>query len=207
MTSLGVDHLIYAAPDLEAAVDDLERLLGVRAAGGGRHVGLGTHNRLLSLAPRTYLEVIAPDPTQPEPAMPRPFGVDGVSRAGLVGWALECEDVESAVAAARDRGFDPGDPMDGRRATGSGELLRWRLSGNARTAGVVPFLIDWGATPHPAATAPGGLALTSLHVESPDPARVRAALEALGSAVEVRPGPRDALVARIDGPRGEVELR
>ena len=93
-----IDHLIYAVPDLDAAVDDVERRLGVRAAGGGRHPGMGTHNRLLGLGPYTYLEIIAPDPDQPEPGGPRPYGADGLTSAGLVGWALTCGDIESARA-------------------------------------------------------------------------------------------------------------
>ena len=51
-------------------------------------------NTLLALGPRTYLEIVAPDPNQPEPAAPRPYGVDGVTRAGLVGWALTRDDIE-----------------------------------------------------------------------------------------------------------------
>lgn len=115
-----IDHIIYAVPDLEEAVEDLEQRLGVRPAGGGQHDGQGTRNRLLALGPRTYLEIAAPDPHQPEPAAPRPYGVEGVTRAGLVGWALACDDIEEALGAARARGFDPGDVIDGHRLTAAG---------------------------------------------------------------------------------------
>ncbi len=71
-----VDHLIYAAPDLAVAVADVEERFGVRAQAGGKHIGLG---------PQTYLEIIAPDPEQPEPSGPRPFGVDSVTHGRLVG--------------------------------------------------------------------------------------------------------------------------
>jgi hypothetical protein len=202
-----IDHIIYAAPDLDAAVADLEVRLGVRTAGGGQHLGQGTRNKLLALGERTYLEVIAPDLGQPEPAAPRPYGVDGVTQGGLVGWALECEELAETVATAAARGFHPGDVIEGRRVTPTGDPLRWRLTRNALTAGVVPFLISWGDTPHPASSAPRGLVLQSLHLEHPDPASVEGPLRALGADVEVHRAPAAALVARIRGPRGEHELR
>ncbi len=46
-----IDHLVYAVPDLRAAVADVEERLGVRARDGGRHTGPGTYNALLALAP------------------------------------------------------------------------------------------------------------------------------------------------------------
>ena len=202
-----IDHIIYAAPDLELAVADMEARLGVRATGGGQHLGQGTHNRLLGLGPRSCLEIISPDPRQAEPESPRPYGVDGVSGAGLVGWALACDDIRSARDRARSLGFDPGELIDGQKVTRNGTVLRWRLTRNALTAGVVPFLISWGDTPHPALSAPPGITLDSLHVEHPDPTDITAKLHALGSDVEVRPGPAPALVAVVVGPHGSVELR
>src|SRR6516164_1644179 len=111
-----IDHLIYRAPDLARAVADMEERFGVRAQAGGKHIGLGTHNALLALGPRTYLEIIAPDPGQPEPSVPRPFGLDGVSRSGLVGWAIACQDIDAAVADARRHGYDPGEAAGMQRA-------------------------------------------------------------------------------------------
>ena len=43
-----IDHLIFAVPELGDGVAKLEARFGVRAAGGGQHVGQGTHNKLLA---------------------------------------------------------------------------------------------------------------------------------------------------------------
>ena len=202
-----IDHLIYAVPSLPAAMADVAERFGVRAQAGGRHLGLGTHNALLALGPRTYLEIIAPDPEQPEPSMPRPFGVDGVTGGGLAGWALGCDDIDAAVAAARRHGYDPGEVIDGRRVGPTGTALRWRMTSSQTAGGLVPFLISWGDTEHPAASAPRGLTLEAFAIEHPDPGSLAPLLTALGADVEIKPAGTAALVARLSGPNGHALMR
>lgn len=197
-----VDHLIYAVPDLAAGVADLEGRFGVRAQVGGKHIGVGTHNALLALGPRTYLEIIAPDPDQPEPS-----SLDGVTRGELVGWALACDDIDQAVAEARSRGYDPGEVEDGQRVEPAGTVVRWRAAYRPLADGLVPFLICWGGTEHPARSAPHGLILTSVQIEHPDPPSLTPPLMALGADVEVRPAKVPALVAHLSGPDGSKVLR
>ena len=202
-----IDHLIYGAPDLAGAVADLEERLGVRAQAGGQHIGLGTHNALLTLGPQIYLEIIAPDPGQPEPSVPRPFGLDGISRGGLIGWAIACQDIDAAVADARRRGYDPGEVADMQRTGPTGAVLRARLTLNVMPGGLVPFLISWGYTEHPARSAPHGLILESFHLEHPNPASLAPLLTALGADAEIRPAATPALIARLSGPNGSTVLR
>jgi hypothetical protein len=185
----------------------VEGRFGVRARAGGTHPGQGTHNALLALGAQTYLEIIAPDPGQLAPPAPRPFGVDGLRRGGLVGWALACDDIDAAVARARSRGYDPGEVSGGQRATPAGAVLRWRLTRNAMPGSLIPFLISWGGTEHPARSAPPGLTLQAFHLEHPDPPSLAPLLTALGADVEIRPAATAAFAARLSGPNGSHVLR
>jgi len=73
--------------------------------------------------------------------------------------------------------------------------------------GLAPFFIDWGTSPHPAATAPRGPVLVALRAEHPQPDLARDPLAALGLELPVAPGPRPALVATLRIVSGLVELR
>ncbi|MBE1530799.1 VOC family protein [Actinomadura algeriensis] len=194
MTAL--DHLVYAAPDLAAAVERVAERTGVRPAEGGPHVGLGTRNHLLGLGGRSYLEIVGPDPDQPEPAAPRPFGVDDLAAPALVGWAVATADIDAAVTRARDAGVELDDAREMSRRRPDGTLLTWRLT--PPLPGVRPFLIDWGTADHPADALPV-VPLRSFVIAHPAPAALRAELAALGVAPDVRRGERAGLTARLDG--------
>lgn len=197
-----LDHLVYATPDLYATVRELAGLLGAEPAEGGRHVGLGTRNYLLGLGGRRYLEIIGPDPDQPDPGLARPFGLDLLPGPRLVTWAIHPADLDAAVVRARERGYEPGDVHPMSRRTPE-ELLEWRLTSSPGDTGdgLVPFLIDWRATTHPAERGLPVVELTSLTALHPDPATVAANLAALGVELEVAAGDEPRLVAVVGGIR------
>lgn len=203
-----LDHLVYAAPDLDAAVAELAERFGVRAAPGGRHRGLGTHNALLALGEGAYLEVIAPDLSDPAPAGPRPFGLDTLDEPRLVTWAVKAQDIDGRVERARAAGYDPGNVLSLSRDLPDGGRLAWRLTFAPLAGdGLVPFLIDWGSSPHPADSAPRGCSLLSLRGEHPEPEMVQPPLRALEVELTVENGPAPALIATLQTPKGRAELR
>jgi hypothetical protein len=90
-----IDHVIVAASDLDAAAARLEGEHGLRACGGGRHEGLGTHNRIVSLG-RGYLEVLAvADAGEAARSRLGRALAARIARAaeGLMGWAVAVDDV------------------------------------------------------------------------------------------------------------------
>lgn len=207
--SLPIDHLIWAGANLEQEVERFEQWTGVRAKPGGQHPGEGTRNALLGLGEAMYLELIAPDPMQPAPPHPRWLGLDTLTEPRLVTWAAGATDLEQRAAAARAAGVPLGEVRTGRRALDGGQVLSWRLTyPDVREGeGLVPFLIDWGDSQHPSRSAPQGIRLLDLHGEHPEPATAIERLQRLGLGLRVVVGPRPALIATIQTPRGRVELR
>ncbi len=203
----GLDHLVLATPDLAATVADFTRRTGVVPAPGGVHVGRGTRNHLVALGGTAYLEIVGPDPEQPEPTGPRPFTVDTLPTARTVTWAISPPDLDAAVAAARSRGYDPGEirPMSRRRPDGT--LLKWRLTDGdtQHPSGLVPFLIDWGASPHPTASGLPNAPLLSLAATHPAPDEIRPLLAAVGTDLRLAEGPV-GLSFTVDTPRGPVSF-
>jgi len=87
--------------------------------------------------------------------------------------------------------------------------MRWAtLDVKTDLAIVIPFLIAWerGMT-HPAEDSPQGCRLETLTFAHPQPARVRDTLARMGIDAIVDAAPDAALIARLQTPRGELELR
>jgi hypothetical protein len=204
-----IDHLVYATIDLEESILDLESRLGVRAMHGGQHPGRGTRNALIGLSDRSYVELVGPDPAQAETAAPIWFGIGRLDAPCLVTWAVAHHDLCSLAARAQAQGVRLGPVASGSRQRADGSQLRWRFTdpANVVAGGLVPFFIDWGDSPHPAASAPRGPALESLRAEHPDPMRVRQALAAVGVEMPVEQGSGPALIATLRTASGLVELR
>lgn len=208
-TAVEIDHLLYLAPTREQGMDEIEALLGVRPAIGGRHPLYGTHNALLSLGDGIYFEVIARDPELPEPERGALFDSDNVASSRLLTWVARTDDMDTVVAAAREAGLGLGAAEPGHRDRPDGTRVEWIATDPYPLPmdGAIPFLIDWGNTTHPSTVAQPGGELLSLMIEHPQADAVRDAMAVLGANVEVVEADEYALVARIKTASGVVELR
>jgi hypothetical protein len=147
---------------------------------------MGTHNSLLKLGKKAYLEVIAIDPDGVAPDRARWFGLDttairsavhGAPR--LIHWVVRTDDI---FAARRACPVDCGEVHAMARGA-----FEWRITipadGHLPGGGVLPTLIQWADERHPADAMPDAnvrlLALAGAH---PEPAVIRSALAALSLA-------------------------
>jgi Glyoxalase-like domain len=192
-----IDHVILATADLDAAARRLEREHGLSAVGGGRHEGLGTHNRIVPLG-GGYLELLAV--ADPEEAARSDLGraVTGRIAAagdGLMAWAVAVEDV--APVAER---------LSTETATIARSGLFAHLTGVAEAMAepCLPFFIARGpGVPDPAASGDaGGIAWIEV---AGDEARLHAWLGD-ANALPVRVIPGEPAVRAV-GIGGDIVVR
>ncbi|GAA1326676.1 VOC family protein [Brachybacterium rhamnosum] len=202
-----LDHVVIAGPDLAQLVDWFHELTGVTAAPGGTHP-TGTANALVALTVDgeqgpLYLELIGPDPEREGEELPKTFSINRLRKPTLITYAVHPERIDEVARHARAGGVDPGDVQDLSRRTADGAELRWRLTqAKAPRNYAIPFLIDWGDTPHPGLGSDlPAVELVSFERIEVNPAPQQKALDALGlgdgvAAIREAPGSRFVLHLR-----------
>ena len=199
------DHLVVGCADLDQGAAWIRARLGADVVPGGRHPAMGTHNRLLRLGPRAYLEVIAVEPGVPPPPRPRWFDLDTaavqrrIERSPFVAtWVVRTDDV---TAAAREV------PAVGDVLPFTRSQYRWQLTvpsdGALQFDGLLPSVIQWEGALHPADSLPdSGCELLGLSLTHPRSEELRKLLAQLGveGPIELASGqPQIAARVRVSG--------
>ncbi len=213
---IALDHLVVTALSLEEGARWVEYRLGTAPDPGGQHLGFGTHNALLRLGSDVYLEVLAPDPAQPDPERPRLFGLDeSATRASLTGgprllhWVVRSPDMAAAIAdLATVAGVAltaMGVPTAMRRG-GLAWILAIPPDGSRPPAGL-PSVIDWCGAPHPCSRLPDhGVRLERLEIAAPAHGVAALATLARDARIHVTESPMAACRARLATRSGPAML-
>ncbi|GAA2834545.1 glyoxalase-like protein [Leucobacter komagatae] len=165
VSAAALDHIVIAGPDLGTLVAWFAELTGVTAEPGGRHP-IGTQNALVALTvdgrrgPQ-YIELIGPYDDAADAPLPTKFGISELTGPTVQTYAIRVPDIDEAVVSAREVGWETGPVGDLSRRTPAGDLLEWRLTRSEADPERydLPFLIDWGKTPHPGETVGPSLEL------------------------------------------------
>ncbi|HEY1780602.1 MAG TPA: VOC family protein [Roseiarcus sp.] len=203
----GLDHILWAAPDLGAGEKIIGSLTGVAPARGGSHPGFGTRNSLMGLDSGIYLEIISPDPAQALEGN-RGGRIAALPRPGVMTFAIRSDDLDTLSAAARREGLSVQGPVAMSRDRPDGVRLDWTILylEDSRFGEAIPFVIDWGQSPHPSESVPAGCRLRSfgvLHPKADELARLYAALDI---PIPVKRGAYPGFVAELATPNGDVVL-
>ena len=201
-----LDHMILGCTDLDRGIAFVEDHTGVRAAPGGVHPGRGTRNALLSLGERRYLEIMAPDPEQPDAKDPLALHLRELSEPRVVGWAVHPGDLGSFAKKLRDAGVAFEGPSPGSRERPDGRVLQWQsLTLKDNPSRLLPFFIEWSADSlHPSADAPAGCRLIRFEAVTSETDKLAKTAALLLLDVPIIKGEKPQLRATIAGPRGEL---
>jgi hypothetical protein len=200
---LNLDHVIVGCRDLYEGIAYIEKFSGYRAEPGGSHPGRGTRNALLNLGHHAYLEILAPDPTQPQLQWHKEIA--SLAEPQLIGFALRQKELDKFAKLLRERGVECVGPIPGLRTRPTGQTYHWQtliladdLHGN------LPFFIDWADdSAHPSADAPVGCEIKHFgptgvlpYIPPPIP----------GMKMQIIKGKSAQMKAVIGGRQGDFEL-
>jgi hypothetical protein len=210
---LKLDHLSVIAPSLAEGVAHVRTCLDLDVPFGQRHVYMGTHNHLLQLGDKVYLEIVALDPGADWPGRARWFGLDDQKKVRsdwdegrrLRGWVARTDAIDAVLAGHRDI-FGEKVPLP---AVNSSFDFAIPDDGSLPLDGAAPSLIDRRGKPRAMATiADLGARLRSFTLEHPAPAGVKALYRAMpvDRPPAIGRGPRLRYRAQIETPAGLREL-
>ncbi len=150
----GIDHLVIAVTDPDAAAAELTDTLGVAFTAGGRHAHLGTFNRIAFLG-NAYLELMGVDDSAA--AAGWTIGAAALRAlehgGGFATYGLVDDGIRNTMARLQANGSRIGPVVHGSRERPDGELVEWwTASPPLLGPDEPPFLIkhlaagaEWGA--------------------------------------------------------------
>jgi len=184
----GIDHLVIAVTDPDAAAAELTEKVGLAFTPGGRHPGLGTFNRIAFLGD-AYLELMGVE----DAAAAAGWAIGAAalraleSGGGFATYGLVDDGIRATVARLQANGSGIGPVIHGSRERPDGERVEWWTASPPELGpDQPPFLIkhlsagaEWGSEAlaarrsflHPAGTQ---ASLVGLELAVPDPPRLAA---------------------------------
>jgi Glyoxalase-like domain len=209
-----LDHIVVVCPELDAGSSHFENLTGVRPRFGGVHAGGRTHNALVRIGSRCYLEILAPTgpPSAEDDLWCRIAHATREPRV-LTYCLRSPQPLPELAAVANAHGWQNAQVALNGRTTPEGIALRWQWLA-PKVDGLdlaFPFFIDWFDSPHPADTLAqetelGSLTLSEFAVRHPEATRLRAILDELGTPIDTVDASSSSFLVVLDTPRGRIAL-
>jgi hypothetical protein len=207
-----LDHVIWACSNLEAGMRRFEALTGVQPEFGGVHASGLTHNALVGLGGKCYLEILAPVGAPTSRDDPWCQFAHASTQPRFMTYCMRSPvPLAELAAAARSAGAGAATVAANGRKTPAGTQLRWQWTAPqfAQFGHAFPFFIDWLDSPHPGETLGAEppartLRLRRFAVGHPDADGLRALLGRLRVAVDVFAADAVRFDVDLETPAGPV---
>ena len=202
-----LDHVILAIDDLDSGIEEFEELTGIKAAYGGGHEHGNTHNAIVALDNKIYLEILAPKDDLD--TIPEFF--KNMSQLKPIGFALSVDDIDLLENSVKKYQFKTGGIEDWSRVKPNGDKLEWKLLRIYDPAfGINPFFIDWSETTiHPSLQMNSAGALLKLEITTPYKDEIEKVMSDAHSRIEtlkLNQGDSVELSVEIQTPKGRISL-
>ena len=142
-----LDHIVFGSSTLEEGTEFVENILQAKLSDIGYHKDMGTHNRVIRISERVYLEVIAVDPKISNFNNRKWFNLDNSKLQSklkkspqIIGYVIENNDMNI------NKYYDP-------FFLTSRDIYKWQfamptfknniLESKMIEAGIIPSLISW----------------------------------------------------------------
>jgi glyoxalase-like protein len=207
-----LDHILWICADLERGCRRFEELTDVRPRYGGAHVSGATHNALVGLGGRRYLEILAPTRVPQSNADELARLAAAAQEPLVLTYCMRSALPLSEVALrAKAHGGKNVEVAYNGRITPDGATLKWQwLVPKIEPFGFAfPFFIDWLDSIHPSEPRAGeqsSVTLQGFSVGHPRNDELRAILVELGSPVDTFRADRGQFRVLLGCPRGVVAL-
>ena len=204
-----IDHIVYAVPNLEEAIGDLEKRLGIQPTFGGYHTTKGTKNALVNLGNECYLEILAIDEKNTNIKAPRWMGVDLAGPPQITRWSLKSSQLVQDSQIIQGYHPEMGVIEGGQRKMTDGRLLTWNmiLPLAAPRVELMPFMTDWQRSDiHPARELPKTCKLEGLQFYHPSPESISGYFDQLGLEVNILKSEQVEIKIGITCPKGRIQL-
>lgn len=163
-----IDHIVLAAPDLEEAMEQFEKMTGIGAVVAGSINGLGIKCSRISFNDSSYIEIIAPDPKSSGP-IGQLLKSKGITELTPFHFAIRSSKVEALKDDVKKFGYVP-DHITMFGGHKDGTPMKWEmlyLYGHGM-GGICPFFINWSNTDHPCAKLPVVGKLKKFTIRAPE---------------------------------------
>ncbi len=203
-----IDHLVYATTNFEDSIEWFEDISGVRPVFGGYHKAKGTKNALVRIGDKMYLEILGIDESNDSIKKNRWMGIDLLTKPQLTRWALASDNLEKDASCLKSYDQHLGEIKAGSRKKQNGNTLAWEMIMPLAKPAIdlLPFMIDWGKSVHPAQNLNAACKLKCLNFCHPKALEIEQIFKKLGLNLEIKKAEEASIKAVINCPKGIIEL-
>jgi catechol 2,3-dioxygenase-like lactoylglutathione lyase family enzyme len=183
VTNNALDHVVLGTSNLDQAIEDFEKLTGVRPLMVVSHNGCGTKSARVAFEQCAFVEFLGPDDKQPSTPLSEKLSNIPEGAFVPVHYAVRNSNAEDLKSTWKGMGFE----IDNVTMIAKDRGMPWKWSlyffEGHDDGGLIPFFADWGDAHHAAGRLPIVGELESVVVRGPSDSKLHELLKGVDDIV------------------------